>query len=52
MLGIGIDIGGTNTKLVVVNRAGKLLTHERFRTEASKGPGFFIKRLAGVVEGF
>jgi glucokinase len=52
MLGIGIDLGGTNTKLVVVNRAGKLLAHERFRTEASKGPGFFIKRLVGVVEGF
>lgn len=52
MLGIGIDIGGTNTKLVVVNRAGKLLAHERFRTEASKGSGFFIKRLAAVVEGF
>ncbi|MDO8805062.1 MAG: ROK family protein [Elusimicrobiota bacterium] len=52
MLGIGIDIGGTNTKLVVVNRAGKLLAQERFRTEASKGPGFFVKRLAAAVEGF
>lgn len=52
MLGIGIDIGGTNTKLVVVNRAGKLLAHERFRTEASKGPAHFIKRLAAVVAGF
>ncbi len=52
MLGIGIDIGGTNTKLVVVNRAGKLLAHERFRTEASKGPASFIKRLGAVVAGF
>ena len=52
MLGIGIDIGGTNTKLVVVNRAGKLLASERFRTEASKGPAFFIKRLAAVVACF
>jgi len=52
MLGIGIDIGGTNTKLVVLNRDGKLLANERFRTEASKGPGFFLKRLSGVVEGF
>lgn len=52
MLGIGIDIGGTNTKLVVVNRAGKLLAHERFRTEASKGPAHFIKRLAAAVAGF
>lgn len=52
MLGIGIDIGGTNTKLVVVNRAGKLLAHERFRTEPSKGHAFFIKRLADVVACF
>lgn len=52
MLGIGIDIGGTNTKLVVVNRAGKPLAHERFRTEAAKGPAFFLKRLAAAVAGF
>ncbi len=52
MLGIGIDIGGTNTKLVVVNRAGKLLARERFRTEASKGNGAFVKHLAAIVEGF
>ncbi|OGR44131.1 MAG: hypothetical protein A2X35_13110 [Elusimicrobia bacterium GWA2_61_42] len=52
MFGIGIDIGGTNTKLVVVNRAGKLLAQERFRTEASKGPQAFVKRLAAAVEGF
>jgi len=52
MLGIGIDIGGTNTKLVVVNRAGKLLAQERFRTEAAKGPRDFVKRLAAAVEGF
>jgi len=52
MLGIGIDIGGTNTKLVVVNRAGKLMAQDRFRTEPAKGPGFFIKRLAEGVETF
>ncbi|HAT71783.1 MAG TPA: glucokinase [Elusimicrobia bacterium] len=49
MLGIGIDIGGTNTKLVVVNRAGKLLAQDRFRTEASKGSPDFVKRLAAAV---
>lgn len=49
MLGIGIDIGGTNTKLVVVNRAGKALAHERFRTEASLGPASFLKRLGAAV---
>jgi len=52
MLGIGIDIGGTNTKLVVVNRAGKALAHDRFKTEAVKGPAVFIKRLGAAVECF
>lgn len=51
MLGIGIDIGGTNTKLVVVNRAGKLLAQERFKTEADKGPASFLKRLGAAVDG-
>ncbi|OGR76120.1 MAG: hypothetical protein A2X32_02495 [Elusimicrobia bacterium GWC2_64_44] len=49
MLGIGIDIGGTNTKLVVVNRAGKALAHERFKTEACNGPASFLKRLGAAV---
>ncbi|MCM2266874.1 MAG: ROK family protein [Elusimicrobiales bacterium] len=52
MLGIGIDIGGTNTKLVVVNRAGKLLAQERFRTEAARGAASFVKRLSGYVSAF
>lgn len=52
MLGIGIDIGGTNTKLVVLNRAGKLMAQERFRTEPSNGSADFIKRLASAVSDF
>jgi glucokinase len=52
MLGIGIDIGGTNTKLVVVNKAGKLLAQDRFKTEPAKGPAYFIKLLAAGVENF
>lgn len=51
MLGIGIDIGGTNTKLVVVNRSGKLLAQERFKTEPEKGPAAFLKRLGTAVGG-
>ncbi len=52
MLGIGIDIGGTNTKLVVVNRAGKLIAQERFRTEAAKGVSDLVRRLAAAVAVF
>ncbi len=51
MLGIGIDIGGTNTKLVVVNRAGKLLAQERFKTEPQEGAASFLRRLGTAVDG-
>ncbi len=51
MLGIGIDIRGTNTKLVVMNRSGKLLAQDRFKTEADKGPRHFLRRLGAAVEG-
>lgn len=52
MLGIGIDIGGTNTKLVVTDAAGKLLAQDRFRTEPEKGPADFNRRLSAVVSRF
>ncbi len=52
MLGIGIDIGGTNTKLVVINRSGKLLAQERFKTEARLGPASFLRRLGAAVSSF
>ena len=29
---IGIDIGGTNTKLGLVELSGKVLAHDRFNT--------------------
>ncbi|MCX5793190.1 MAG: ROK family protein [Elusimicrobia bacterium] len=49
MIGLGIDIGGTNTKIVAVDAAGKLVTQERFRTEAEKGAPDFVRRLSAVV---
>jgi len=52
MIGIGIDIGGTNTKLVAVNAAGKLLAQERFRTEPERGAADFVRRLSGFVLAF
>jgi glucokinase len=52
MIGIGIDIGGTNTKLVAVNGSGKLLAQERFRTEAAKGAPDFVRRLSAAVLNF
>ncbi|OGS11594.1 MAG: hypothetical protein A2234_02675 [Elusimicrobia bacterium RIFOXYA2_FULL_58_8] len=52
MIGIGIDIGGTNTKIVAVNAAGKLVMQERFRTEAGKGAADFVRRLSAIIPAF
>ena len=50
MNGIGIDIGGTNTKIIVVNGVGRLLHEERFRTLPGAGYKDFIGRLAACVK--
>jgi len=52
MLGIGIDIGGTNTKLAIVDEKGALLREERFRTEQGAGAASFMRRLCGVLTAF
>ena len=49
MTGIGIDIGGTNTKLLVADEKGNIVSVSRFPTDAEKGPENFIKRLAAAV---
>jgi len=48
--GIGIDIGGTNTKIIVMNGRGRLLHEERFSTLPGNGYHDFIKRLAACVK--
>jgi len=52
MLGIGIDIGGTNTKLVVVDAKGKIVAQDRFRTEPERGAPDFVRRLSKMVKSF
>ncbi|MCR4820971.1 MAG: ROK family protein [Elusimicrobiales bacterium] len=49
MTGIGIDIGGTNTKLLVADEKGNVVSVSRFPTEAEKGPEDFVKRLSSAV---
>lgn len=50
MNGIGIDIGGTNTKLIVMSSGNGVLREERFSTDPERGPEDFIKRLASAVK--
>lgn len=49
MTGIGIDIGGTNTKLLVTDEKGSIITVSRFPTQPEKGPENFVSRLAEAV---
>lgn len=50
MKGIGIDIGGTNTKIIVTDEKGKIISTFRFSTEAKKGPESFICKLSEAVK--
>ncbi|MDQ7773212.1 MAG: ROK family protein [Elusimicrobiales bacterium] len=46
MIGIGIDIGGTNVKLGAFTGEGRALAERRFKTESGRGRADFIKRLS------
>ncbi len=50
MKGIGIDIGGTNTKLIVMDDKNTLLHEERFHTAPENGQADFIKRLGAAAK--
>ncbi|MCG2725482.1 MAG: ROK family protein [Elusimicrobia bacterium] len=49
VVGIGIDIGGTNTKIVALNKTGKVLKEYRFKTLPALGYPNFLKRISQVV---
>lgn len=50
--GLGIDAGGTLTKLVAVDAAGNALKEASFPTFVSAGPKDFVARLASEVRAF
>lgn len=47
---LGIDIGGTNTKLGYVDKAGNVLAHSSISTEAQKPSEIFFERLHAEAE--
>lgn len=47
---IGVDVGGTFTKIGVVDRAGKILFQEKLPTDPGAGPAAFVDRAASVIE--
>ncbi|MFH1725697.1 MAG: ROK family protein [Elusimicrobiota bacterium] len=48
-IGIGIDAGGTFTKLIAVSESGKVLGEDSVPTERERGPRPFIRRVAAAV---
>ncbi|HDQ98812.1 MAG TPA: ROK family protein [candidate division WOR-3 bacterium] len=50
-LAIGVDIGGTNTRLGVVDSTGRVVERRRFATNAAAGPGPALERLAEKIAG-
>ena len=47
---IGIDVGGTFTKIGAVDRTGKLFLQEKLPSQVEAGPAAFVDRASGVVE--
>lgn len=50
-LAIGIDIGGTHTKLAVVTDAGEIVHAESLRTAARQDPKEYLAQLVKRIEG-
>jgi glucokinase len=46
---IGIDLGGTKINTALVNNAGKILTHDYRKTQASEGPDAVIGRMLNAA---
>jgi glucokinase len=48
-IGLGIDAGGTNTKILLVSASGKILRTAQVPTKPEKSPRAFITRVASAV---
>lgn len=46
---IGIDVGGTYTKIAILNPSGGALGKKQLPTQASLGPRDFVERIGGTV---
>jgi len=53
-LAIGIDLGGTNTRIALVNKAGQVIVSEEFPTESAQSGESFIhavsEQIAAILE--
>ena len=49
---IGIDLGGTNIKGGLVSTAGTIIAQSKIKTEADRGPGHVMERMADLILDF
>jgi glucokinase len=47
---VGVDLGGTNTSVGVVDDSGKMLFHAKFPTRPWESAARFVSRLAAVIQ--
>src|SRR5689334_11787310 len=47
---VGLDVGGTNIKIGIVDDAGQTLAYQSIRTEQDKGAEDACERMGGVVK--
>jgi glucokinase len=47
---LGVDVGGTNTKVVVLREDQAVVHRQSFKTQAEAGPVDFVQRLAKVLQ--
>ncbi|MDE2040402.1 MAG: ROK family protein [Elusimicrobia bacterium] len=47
---IGVDVGGTYTKIGVVERSGRLRLERRLDSQAQQGPAAFVERVCSVIK--
>lgn len=45
----GIDIGGTNTSLGILDDRNEIIFERTFETRPDEGPSSFVERLAGII---
>ncbi len=49
---VGIDLGGTNTKIALIDEAGKILESKTFPTRSFRTPQAWVKRAFLEIKGF
>ena len=47
---IGIDLGGTNVRTLLVDENGKKYSEVKDSTEASKGPDYVFDKICGQID--